>query len=170
MMRFNMKCDIIKPLGAPETVIPGVPPTELGVWQYQQNEDSGALERVWIDLPTTPVDESTFEPGIIRGVPVLAHGIADGGIRVAGTTERYAAVLDQVDFVQATFPAGTNITSRDVVTNIRNKWGEIIWKEEQMQGQPATTFEVTGVIPTTDPFGHIMDYHVLLKRSEVQDG
>lgn len=168
-VRFNMKCDIIKPLGAPETIIDINSQGELGHWAYQQNEDSGAIERVWIDDPTTVVDESDYTPGIVHNAPLTAHGISDGGIRVAGTTERYSAVLDQVDYIQAIFPKGINVTNRDQVTNIRNKWGEVIWKEEQMPGAPATVFNVMGVIPTTDPFGNIMDMHVLLQRAEVQD-
>lgn len=168
-VRFNMKADILKPLGAPETVIDVNTQGELGHWEYRQNEDSGAIERVWVDDPgTIDVDEGAYQPGIIRGVPLLARGIIDGGIRVAGTTERFSSVYEAVDFVKATFPKSVNITNRDRVTNVRNNDGVIVWKEEQIPGAPATVFNVMGVTPVMDPFSKLMEYAVLLQRAEVQ--
>lgn len=168
-VRFNMKCDIIKPLGAPETVIDISTEGTLGHWEYRQNIDSGAIEKKWIDDPSTPDIDEEYTPGLIKDAPVMARGIIDGGIRVSGTTERYSTVLETVDYVTATFPKNVNVTLRDRVTNIRNNFGEVIWKEEQIPGAPATVFNVQGLTPIMDPWGHLLEYQTLLQRAEVQD-
>lgn len=163
--RFSMKADILKPAGAPETSITG----EVAEWVWQQDEDSGAIVRVFIDDVTTPeYDESTQVAAIIRDVPLSARGIIDGGIRVAGTTERFQDEYLNIDYVKATFPKGVSITKRDRITNIRNSKGELLWKEEEANGHPATIFNVMGVTPVMDPFGNFLEQAVLLERAEVQ--
>ncbi len=159
--RYSMRCDILKPAGAP--VVNGQ--TE---WEYRQDPDSGAIVKRWIDNPETPQNE--FRGGqIIADVPVMARGVIDGGIRVAGTTERFDEIYQNVDWVKATFGKNTNITKRDRVTNIRTiRDGTVIWKEEEVSGAPATTFNVMGVTPVLDPFSNLIEFAVLLERAEVQ--
>jgi hypothetical protein len=164
-----MRCDILKPLGAPETVIDVSTSGTLGHWEYRQNEDSGAIEKYWVDDLTTPDIDEAYTPGVIHDAPLTAHGIVTTGLRGAGNSEVFNAVLEEVNYVKATFPKGVNITVRDRVRNIRNKTGEVIWKEDQMPGGPPTIFNVMGVTPVMDPWAKVLEYAVLLQRSEVQD-
>ena len=157
---MGMRADVLKPAGAPVD-------TSTGEWTWVQDPDSGAIVRDWVDDPNTTEDESS--PTRINNVPVMARGILDGGIRVAGTTERFDEVYENVDWVKATFPKGTKITKRDRVTNIRNaRTGVVIWREEEINGAPPTIFNVMGVTPITDPFSNVLEVNVLLQRAEVQ--
>lgn len=162
-----MVCDILKPAGSPEN---NLNPDNV-TWEYQQDPDSGAIVRRWQDNTLTPnVDERTSRL-ILPNVPLMARGVIDGGIRVAGTTERFSETYENVDWVKATFGKETSITKRDQVTNIRNKRSlELLWREEEISGSPATVFNVMGVTPVFDPFSRLVEYAVLLERSEVQGG
>lgn len=162
-----MVCDIIKPAGAPEN---NVNPDDT-TWEYYQDPDSGAIVRRWPDNENT-LDVNERRSGlIIPNVPLMARGVIDGGIRVAGTTERFSETYENVDWVKATFGKHTVISKRDQVTNIRNKRSlELLWREDEISGAPATTFNVMGVTPVFDPFSRLVEYAVLLERSEVQGG
>lgn len=152
-----MVCDVLSPAGAPLD--------SAGRWVYVQNEESGAIEQKWVD------DEGTIEvEGITRkDVPLFAEGVLDGGIRVAGTTERFTREYENIDFVKAVFPANAMISKRDKVVNIRSKsTGEVLWKEEEIDGFPPTTFNVLGVTPVLF-LGKIVEKSALLERSEVQN-
>lgn len=159
--RMNMICDIIRPSNAPAST------STTGRWEWTQDPESGSIIQVWIE-------DDLLTPGIVEGntiknVPCLARGIIDGGIRVAGTTERFAQEYENVDWVKLVVPNDVVITKRDKVRNIRQlRTKEVIWKEEEMQNTPNTIFNVMGAIPVLDPFSSVIEYNVLLQRSEVQ--
>lgn len=149
-----MQADILRPGGAPVD--------ETGHWDYVQDEDSGSIVRVWVtDDPDTPAMEG------LTGIPCLVRGVIDGGIRVAGTTERFSEIYESVDWAKMTFPANITITKRDKVTNVRGG-GKIIWTEEEAEGNKPTVFNVMGVTPVLDPFGRHVENVALLQRAEVQ--
>lgn len=157
-VRYAMVCDILSPSGAPADT--------TGQWVYTQNPESGAIEQKWVD------DAGTVEvEGVTRkDILLFAEGVLDGGIRVAGTTERFTREYENVDFVKAVFPSDTIISKRDKVINIRSrKNGEVLWREEEIDGWPPTTFNVLGVTPVLF-LGNIIEKSVLLERSEVQHG
>src|ERR1044072_3332923 len=79
-----------------------------GRYVRQQDPETGDLIRVWVPFDSDPVTSGTQ---IIR-VPMIARGIIDGGIRVAGTTQRYTPQgrYINVDFVQITVPKDVLIT------------------------------------------------------------
>lgn len=158
-----MVCDIIKPAGSPEN-------SPSNNWEYRQDTDSGAILKRWVDDPDTNSDE--VRPGLlVRDVPLIARGVIDGGIRVAGTTERFSEVYQNIDWVRAVFPGNISITKRDQVGNIRNKrGGKLLWREEESTGFPATRFNVMGVTPVFDPFNNLIEQAVLLERADVQRG
>lgn len=162
--RFNMEASVLhQEVDNPATII-----DESGSWVNRQDPDSGEIIRVWLpatpDDPDTPlVDETTFET-----FPCIARGIIDGGIRVAGTTERFDEMYEGVDFVRIQFPASVKLSRRDRVTNIRGSNGEIIWREYDQPDAPPTVFNVNGATPIIDPFGNHMEYMVLLERAEIQ--
>ena len=60
------------------------------------------------------------------------------------------------------------LTARDKVTNICGKNGEPIWKEINFPTETPTVFEVVGTTPVMDPFGNILAYNSMIKRSENQ--
>lgn len=160
--RFNMKADILRQ-GQENTATP-----ETGDWITTQDTDSGELIRVWQpntqDDPNTPQNEAA----VLDTFRCLARGIVDGGIRVAGTTERFSELYDAVDYVRIWFPANTKISRRDRITNIRDPRGNILWREEERSDNAPTIFNVVGVTPVIDPFGKHVESVALLERVETQ--
>lgn len=160
---MNMKADILRqrPVDDPTTT------TDDGAWAEQQDPFSHEIIRVWVpavdDVDTPDVDESTLDT-----FRCLARGIIDGGIRVAGTTERFSDVYEGVDYVRIWFPAGVQMSKRDQVTNIRDPKGNIIWREYDTAGHPPTVYNVNGVTPIIDPFGRHIENMALLERAERQ--
>ena len=161
--RFNMKADILRQ----DTIQPVDPSDPGGEWVYKQDPENGEIIRKWqskdtVDDPSTPEDES------LETFRCQARGIIDGGIRVAGTTERFGSIYDNIDFVQITFSSRVKISKRDRITNIRDPRGNIIWREDEQPGSPPTVFNVMGVTPIVDPFGAHIESFALLERAEIQ--
>ena len=154
--RFNMKATLLSQ-GVTQ------PDTE-GHWVEKQDPDTGEITRVW----TVDTDQTTPGDQVVE-IPCIVRGIVDGGIRVAGTTERYtpSGIYENIDYAKMSFPKGYVVTKRDRITNIKNAQGEIIWKEEEFDSS-ATVFEVMGVTPILDPFGTHIENMALLQRAEVQ--
>lgn len=159
--KYTMFCEVVKPAGATDT-------NADGTWVEKQDPETGDIIRVWVpatDDPSTPVDEATK----YANVPCVIRGVVDGGIRVAGTTQRFSEIYENVDWARLWFPPFYVITKHDRITNIRDRsTGEIMWKEEEIDGSPATTFSVKGVTPTQGPFGRHIENVALLERTEVQ--
>lgn len=62
----------------------------------------------------------------------------------------------------------SRLTSREKITNIRNREGICVWTEINFPSDTPTVFEVIGTTPITDPFGRIMGYNSSMRRSENQ--
>ena len=159
--RFNMTATVLSQGQTAPTS------TNDPVWVERQNPDTGEIERYWQEVDDDP-DTAGMQA---RTIPCIVRGVLDGGIRVAGTTERYspAGVYENIDFAKMQFPANVQLSKRDRITNIRNSRGELIWKEEEWKGAP-TVFDILGVTPIPDPWGTLIENHALLQRSEVQGG
>lgn len=150
---------------------------DFGEYVDTQDPLTGQIIKVWQpfpDIPTTPdVDESIY----YANVPCVARGIVDGGIRVAGTTERFGDMYENIDFVKMWVPAGIKISKRDRVTNIRDPKGNIIWRDEEyadvLNPDPtetiarASVFNVNGVTPLFDAFNRHVESFVLLENVQV---
>jgi hypothetical protein len=165
--RFNMRADILRQ-GA--VVNNKVEPTdEQGEWVMQQDPDSGEIIRVWQPVDGGGSTSTTTDDVELDTIDCIARGIVDGGIRVAGTTERFGDMYENVDFVSMTVGPNVQITKRDKVTNIRNARGIVLWRNEEM-GDPAppTVFSVLGVTPIPDPWGDLVEQRVMLERAERQ--
>lgn len=142
-----------------------------GDWVDAQDPLTGQIIKVWEpfpDLPSTPdVDESIT----YRNVPCVARGIVDGGIRVAGTTERFSDTYQNIDFVKMWVPAGIKVSKRDRVTNIRDPKGNIVWRDEEYSDPNdvarASVFNVNGVTPLFDAFNRHIESFVLLENVTV---
>lgn len=156
-VKYQMVCDVLKPAGSENG-------DAHGTWVDRRDPDTGDIEHIWVpDDPNTPAAE-----GYVN-VPCLVRGVIDGGIRVAGTTQRFSDVYENVDWARIQFPPEYIITKHDRITNIRDfKTGKVVWAEEEIDGMPPTTFSVMGVTPTQGPFGRIIENTALLQRTEVQ--
>jgi hypothetical protein len=63
----------------------------------------------------------------------------------------------------------TQITYREKITNVRDAYGNVIWKELNYPTSTPTVFEVISSTPITDPFGNVLAYNSVVKRSENQE-
>lgn len=144
-----------------------------GEWVESQDPLTGEIVRIWqpYDDPLTPdVDEDVLKIG---SIPCLARGIVDGGIRVAGTTERFGDTYENIDYVKLWVPPHVRISKRDRVTNIKDASGHIRWLDEEYSDPAtaeiprATVFNVNGVTPLFDAFNNLVEQFVLLERAMV---
>lgn len=168
--RMNMSALIVRQGVASDGNSGTGTPNQL--YEYNQDPWSGAVIRDWV--PDVDTDDSVpgVQPSTLsRGsrTRCAVRGMADGGIRVAGTGERFSSrgTIETVDFVTMKYPAEVIITRRDRVTDIRNRAGKLIWTEEEFSNA-ATIFEVNGVTPILDPFGTHIENSALLQRAEQQ--
>lgn len=141
--------------------------TDVGTWHMQQDPESGEFIPVWV-----PLVESDDLGAERVEIPCQVRGIVDGGIRVAGTTERFGTEYENVDFVKMTFGPDFVLTKRDQITNIKDaRTGRVIWVEEEIDAVNGvfkpTVFNVNGVTPEPDPFGRVVSQFALLSRARV---
>lgn len=173
--RFTMEATLLHQ-NDPYVPVPFPDLDEYGDWVQSQDPLTGGIIRVWkpfeepLDKPDTPQDESLIKIGT---VPCVARGIVDGGIRVAGTTERFGDTYENIDFVKLWVPSSVRISKRDRITNIRDSKGNIRWLDEEFvdpstsEVPAATVFNVNGVTPLFDAFNNISEWFVLLERASV---
>jgi hypothetical protein len=143
-----------------------------GEWVNSQDPLTGEIVRVWkpYDDPQTEQNEDLLRIGTID---CIARGIVDGGIRVAGSTERFGETYEDIDFVKLWVPPNTKISKRDRVTNIKDASGHIQWTDEEysdpaLDDTPrATVFNVNGVIPLFNAFNDVTEKFILLEKVEV---
>jgi hypothetical protein len=137
---------------------------------YEMDQDPVTLEIIRKWVPVTD-DEDPTAPKV-WSIPCQVNGIIDGGIRVAGTTERFDKDYQNIDYVRMLFGANETITKRDRITNIRNRrTGQIIWKDEEIgvdgSGEyRATVFNVNGVTPITNYRGRPIENFANLERAD----
>jgi len=157
--RFNMRATVLRQAGTNPQENPG------GHWETVQDPDSGAIDRVWVP------DEDSDTPGDqTLVIKCMVRGVTNGGIRAAGTTQRFSEIYENVDWAIIQFPASVVLSKYDRVTNISNSKGQLIWREEEINQAPATVFQVMGSTPVIDPFGNHIENTALLQRAQVQSG
>lgn len=171
---YTMKADILRQTSGLST------PSESGDWQDYQDPITLEIIRRWIHVGDNPSSPNVNEGANVEPLNCSARGIIDGGIRVAGTTERWAETYIDIDYVRIEFPANKIVTKRDRITNIRDPKGHIIWLEEEtpatdVDSNPstpktfrATVFDVLGVTPVLGPFNQHMKNVAMLQRAEIQ--
>jgi hypothetical protein len=160
--RFTMKADVLRP---DFETSDDDSPVE-GDFESYQDPITGAILRRWV--PGTEEDPITGTPASsLRTIDCLARGIVDGGIRVAGTTERFGDTYENIDFVKLWVPAKIKLSKRDRITNIR-KGTTVMWKDEEGDGA-ATVFNVNGVTPLFDAFNKHTEDFVLLEKAYGKD-
>jgi hypothetical protein len=83
------------------------------------------------------------------------------------TNETFREEYEKVQYIKLKTQIGLGRELR--ITNIRNtKTGQIIYKEFELSGQPATSFNTMGSAAIMDPFGVVMQYDTLLQRASDQ--
>lgn len=148
---------------------------KYGNWTKSQDPLTGQVVRVWQPFPDLPSTPNVNESVTYATFPCIARGIVDGGIRVAGTTERFGDTYENIDFVKMWTPPHIMISKRDRVTNIKDPRGHIMWADEEFNDRMAevpappraTVFNVNGVTPLFNAFNRHTENFVLLERAEV---
>lgn len=169
--RFTMNAEVLRWSGVVSTDTE--PEGTGGTWVTYQDPITGEILNRWepgeaTDDPSTPADE-TIVPVTIS---CLARGIVDGGIRVAGTTERFGDTYENIDFIKMWVPSHVRLSKRDRVTNIRaKKGGAVVWVDEEYPADAQgnfrpTIFNVNGVTPLFDAFNNHVENFVLLEKAE----
>ncbi len=136
------------------TIVNAVLSMKLDVYKQVDSQDpnTGALKKEWM---------------YDRTVDCHAKGVISNSATTRSSDKqvfdnRYTN--DQIIQVRTE----SRLTSREKVTNIRNREGLCIWTEINFPSDTPTVFEVVGTTPITDPFGRVMGYNSSMKRSENQ--
>ena len=116
-----------------------------------QDPDTGAIKREWNFYKTV----SCHAKGVISN---SASRVADR----QQFSNKY--VVDQLIEIRTV----ERLTARQKITNIRDQKNNYIWTELDFPTETPTVFEVIGTTPMTDPFGNVIAYNSLVKRSENQ--
>lgn len=149
--------------GAVDATIPG------GHFETIQDEDTGAIQRVWVDdSAPVPTYNETEQVAIPRfDLPCYARGFTELGFRSSANTETYNnGDYTATEVIELSFPAQYSISRRQYITNIRDQNKRVLWLEEEI-GEP-TIFEVQGVTPKFDGFGRHMENIAVLRRASNQ--
>jgi hypothetical protein len=150
-----------------------------GTWEQSQDPLTGEIVRIWVPLPGGPVDDpdTPSQEVTLDTIKCIARGIVDGGIRVAGTTERFGETYENIDYVKMWVGSNVRISKRDRITNITDRRGRVQWRDEESASPDtpigevrATVFNVNGVTPLFDAFNNHVESFVLLERAENYGG
>lgn len=116
------------------------------------DENTGQVKSRWTYLRTVDCSINTFVSTSFKAQP---------------TNETFREEYEKIQYIKMKTAFGLG---RDVrITNIRNAdTGEVIYKEFELAGQPATNFNAMGSQVILDPFGNIVQYDTLLERASDQ--
>jgi len=117
-----------------------------------QDPNTGAIKKTWMYQKTMPC----FAKGIISN-----SSSARGG-------DNQSLSAKYVDKQTIEIRTASRLTYRQKITNIRDGAGNPIWVELDYPSDTPTVFEITSSTPITDPFGNLMAYNSIAKRSENQ--
>lgn len=117
-----------------------------------QDQSTGAIKKEWNYIRTVPC----YAKGVISNTATARSGDR----QVLGNKYENTQVIE----VRTT----EKLSIREKITNIRTEHGESIWTELDYPNDTPTVFEIVGVTPMTDPFGDVLAWSAVLKRSENQ--
>ena len=117
-----------------------------------QNPDTGAIIKEWQYYKTLPCHA--------KGI------ISNSATARSGDRQSFSNKYDNEQVIQ--IKTVEKITLREKITNITDKNNNVIWEELNFPTNTPTVFEVVGTTPVTDPFGTVIAYNSVLKRSENQ--
>lgn len=117
-----------------------------------QDENTGAIKKSWIYHTT---------------IPCFAKGmISNSGTSRGGDSQIISTKYSDKQTLEVR--TSSRLTYRHKITNIRDGEGNLIWFELNYPNDTPTVFEITSSTPITDPFGTLMAYNSIVKRSESQ--
>lgn len=123
---------------------------------YQQTvrvNKSGQELRVW-----------DYENPVVVNMSCMVRAIAGGGIRVAGSTERFGPNYEDVEY--ADMACEQRLSKRHRVANIRDAAGNLLWPDDE-DSETGMIFNVQGASPVLEPFSEeVVEYKSLLKAVE----
>jgi hypothetical protein len=118
-----------------------------------QDENTGSIKKEWI---------------FTRTVTCYAKGVVSNSASSRrGDNQALDNKYTNTQKIEIRTPE--QITYREKVTNIRDMNGNVIWKEINYPNNTPTVFEIIGSTPITDPFGNVLAYNSVAKRSENQE-
>lgn len=135
-------------------IIESVLPMMLDIYAQvdYQDPDTGAIIKEW---------------NYVDSMPCYAKGVVSNSTSTRNSDRQsFDNKYQNLQMVQIRTLAKLSI--RNKITNIRTKNGEVIWTELDYPSETPTVFEITGITPITDPFGEILAYNAIAKRSENQ--
>lgn len=117
-----------------------------------QDPNTGAIKKEWSYYKTMPC----YAKGVISNTATARSGDRQT------MSNRY----ENTQILE--IRTSEKISMRDKLTNIRNQQGQAIWTELDFPSDTSTVFEVVGTTPMTDPFGDVLAWNSVVKRSENQ--
>lgn len=116
------------------------------------DENTGQVKARWTYLKTIDCAINTFVSTSFKAQP---------------TNEVFREEYEKSQYIKMKTAMGLGREVR--VTNIRNaETGEVIYKEFELSGQPATNYNAMGSQAIIDPFGTVVQYDTLLQRASDQ--
>lgn len=117
-----------------------------------QDPDTGAIKKEW---------------NFYKTIPCHAKGIISNSTTSrSGDVQKFGNKYSNEQSLQ--IRTQDKITLREKITNIRDQHDNCIWTEIDFPSETPTVFEVFGTTPITDPFGQVLGYNSMVKRSENQ--
>lgn len=124
---------------------------DVYIQQDIQDPNTGAIKKSW---------------HYSRTVPCYAKGIiSNSATRVSDKQTMGNTYVNQQTIEIRT---QQRITLREKITNIRDSSDKTIWSELDYPTETPTVFELVGTTPITDPFGGVLGYSLVARRSENQ--
>lgn len=125
---------------------------DLYIQEDFQDENTGAIKKSWIYYKTVPC----FAKGIITNTASTGSG------------DRQTFSAKYSDRQTLEIRTEHKLNYRQKITNIVDPSGKPIWVELDYPSDTPTVFEVASSTPITDPFGSLIAYNSIVKRSESQ--
>lgn len=125
---------------------------DVYIQEDYQDQNTGAIKKSWIYSKTIPC----FAKGMISNSSSTRSG--DSQTLSARYTDKQTIEIR----------TQSRLTYRQKIANIRDSSGNVIWFELNYPNDTPTVFEIVSSTPITDPFGTLMAYNSIAKRSENQ--
>lgn len=117
-----------------------------------QDPNTGAIKKSWIYQKT---------------IPCFAKGIISNSSS-ARSADKQSISTKYQNTQTIEIRTQTPITYRQKIANIKDSSNNVIWFELNYPNDTPTVFEIVSSTPITDPFGILMAYNSVAKRSENQ--
>ncbi len=102
----------------------------------------------------------------LKQIRAFVYPYLDGGVRGAGTTERFSEKYVNLDYLR--IKSTKELSKRWRISNIRNARTGLVVYQEGIDGPPSV-YQVDGSAPIANPLcGGIIEWLSTLSRAEVQ--